>query len=61
MRSASKTGLAASLIYDGLGRMRQTTIAGTTTKLLYDGTDLVAESSKRPGRRGARYFCKPLL
>jgi len=43
LKSASKTGLAATLAYDAVGRMRQTTIGGAVTNLLYDGTDLVAE------------------
>lgn len=43
LKSASKTGLAATLAYDAVGRMRQTTLGGAVTNLLYDGTDLVAE------------------
>jgi RHS repeat-associated protein len=34
---------AASFGYDGLGRRRQKTIAGTTTSFLYDGLDSVQE------------------
>lgn len=43
LKSASKTGLAATLAYDAEGRLRQTVIAGGTTNLAYDGSDLVAE------------------
>lgn len=43
LKSASKTGLAATLAYDAEGRLRQTVIAGGTTNLAYDGVDLVAE------------------
>ena len=43
LKSASKTGLAATLAYDAEGRLRQTVIAGATTNLAYDGSDLVAE------------------
>lgn len=43
LKSASKTGLAATLAYDAEGRLRQTVIAGATTNLAYDGVDLVAE------------------
>ena len=43
LKSANKTGLAATLAYDAEGRLRQTVIAGGTTNLAYDGVDLVAE------------------
>lgn len=43
LKSANKTGLAATLAYDAEGRLRQTVIAGATTNLAYDGVDLVAE------------------
>lgn len=43
LKSASKTGLAATLAYDAEGRLRQTTITGAITNLLYDGSDLIAE------------------
>ncbi len=43
LKSASKTGLAATLAYDAEGRLRQTVIGGATTNLLYDGVDLAAE------------------
>ena len=43
LKTATKTGYAASLAYDAEGRMRQTTLAGVVTNLAYDGTDLVAE------------------
>ncbi|MDR1423804.1 MAG: DUF6531 domain-containing protein [Azoarcus sp.] len=43
LRTASKSGLAASLGYDAEGRLRKTTLDGTETELLYDGVDLVAE------------------
>jgi len=34
LKSASKTGLAATLAYDADGRMRQTTIGAAVTNLL---------------------------
>lgn len=43
LRSADKSGLAATLTYDAVGRLRQSVIAGVTTNLVYDGVDLVAE------------------
>jgi YD repeat-containing protein len=43
LKSATKTGYAATLAYDGEGRLRQTTLGGTVTNLLYDGGDLIAE------------------
>ncbi len=43
LKTANKTGLAATLAYDGEGRLNQTVIAGVATKLNYDGADLVAE------------------
>ena len=43
LKSASKTGTAASLAYDAEGRLRQTVIGASTTNLLYDAPDLVAE------------------
>ena len=42
LTSADKTGLAATLGYDGEGRLNQTVIAGVTSNLGYDGSDLVA-------------------
>ena len=42
LTSADKTGLAATLAYDGEGRLNQTVIAGVTSNLSYDGIDLVA-------------------
>lgn len=41
--SAARTGLAAALAYDAEGRMRQTTIGGVVTNLIYDGNRLLAE------------------
>ena len=41
--SANKTGSTNSLAYDGVGCLRQTTLAGTVTGLTYDGVELVAE------------------
>ena len=38
--SANKTGSSNSLAYDGAGRLRQTTLAGTVTDLAYDGVEL---------------------
>ena len=43
LKSATKTGYAATLAYDAEGRLRRTTLAGTITDLAYDGVDLVAE------------------
>uniref|UniRef100_UPI000AC19CAF RHS repeat-associated core domain-containing protein n=1 Tax=Thauera butanivorans TaxID=86174 RepID=UPI000AC19CAF len=43
LKSANKSGYAATLAYDAEGRLRRTTLAGTVTDLLYDGVDLVAE------------------
>jgi RHS repeat-associated protein len=43
-RLTSATGAkAATLTYDPLGRLATTTSAGATTRLLYDGDDLIAE------------------
>lgn len=43
LKTANKTGLSATLAYDPVGRLRQTVIGATTTNLLYDGVDLLAE------------------
>ncbi|HAG75476.1 MAG TPA: Rhs family protein [Thauera sp.] len=43
LKSAIKTGYAATLAYDAEGRLRRTTLAGAITDLAYDGVDLVAE------------------
>lgn len=43
LRTANKSGLAASLSYDGEGRLRQTVIGSSTSNLLYDSSALVAE------------------
>jgi RHS repeat-associated protein len=43
LRSATKTGYAATLAYDAEGRLRRTTLAGAISDLAYDGVDLVAE------------------
>ena len=46
LKSAAKTGagaVTANLNYDAEGRLHQTAIGSTTTDLVYDGTDLVAE------------------
>ncbi|MGK6307422.1 RHS repeat-associated core domain-containing protein [Variovorax sp. DT-64] len=43
LKTASKTGTAATLSYDAEGRLRQTAIGTTTTNLLYDVTNLIAE------------------
>ncbi|WP_418646900.1 RHS repeat-associated core domain-containing protein [Thauera butanivorans] len=43
LKSANKSGYAATLAYDAEGRLRRTTLAGTVTDLMYDGVDLVAE------------------
>lgn len=43
LKSATKTGYAATLAYGAEGRLRRTTLAGAITDLAYDGVDLVAE------------------
>jgi len=43
LKTASKSGYAATLAYDAEARLRRTTLAGIVTDLLYDGVDLVAE------------------
>ncbi|MBT2336215.1 RHS repeat protein [Variovorax paradoxus] len=43
LKTANKTGTAATLGYDPEGRLRTTTINGTTVGLLYDGTKLITE------------------
>ncbi|WP_345537551.1 RHS repeat-associated core domain-containing protein, partial [Variovorax defluvii] len=43
LKSASKTGTAATLAYDAEGRLRQTAIGSNTTNLLYDAANLIAE------------------
>uniref|UniRef100_UPI000837B470 RHS repeat-associated core domain-containing protein n=1 Tax=Thauera butanivorans TaxID=86174 RepID=UPI000837B470 len=43
LKTANKSGYAATLAYDAEGRLRRTTLAGTVTDLMYDGVDLVAE------------------
>ncbi|WP_418646896.1 RHS repeat-associated core domain-containing protein [Thauera butanivorans] len=43
LKTANKSGYAATLAYDAEGRLRRTTLAGTITDLMYDGVDLVAE------------------
>jgi RHS repeat-associated protein len=43
--TAISGGLTASFIYDGLGRRKSKTIAGTTTGFWYDGNDVLAELS----------------
>ncbi|RSZ30580.1 RHS repeat protein [Variovorax beijingensis] len=43
LKTANKTGTAATLGYDPEGRLRTTTINGTTLGLLYDGTNLITE------------------
>lgn len=43
LKTANKTGLSATLAYDPVGRLRQSVIGATTTNLLYDGVDLLAE------------------
>lgn len=43
LKSASKTGVSATLAYDAVGRMRQIVAGGATTQFVYDGTDMVAE------------------
>ncbi|WP_169788046.1 RHS repeat-associated core domain-containing protein [Caldimonas brevitalea] len=43
LKSATKTGFSAGLGYDAEGRLHRTVMAGVTTHLRYDGTDLVAE------------------
>ncbi len=43
LKTAARTGYSATLSYDAEGRLRRTVLAGATTDLLYDGTDLIAE------------------
>ncbi|NDZ15670.1 hypothetical protein C7T35_19580 [Variovorax sp. WS11] len=43
LKSANKSGTAASLAYDAEGRLRQTVIGASTTNLLYDAADLIAK------------------
>lgn len=43
LRTASKSGTAATLSYDPEGRLRQTAIGATTINLLYDNQNLIAE------------------
>ncbi|VTU27608.1 Cell wall-associated polypeptide CWBP200 [Variovorax sp. PBL-H6] len=43
LKTASKTGTAASLAYDAEGRLRQTVIGASMTNLLYDAANLIAE------------------
>ncbi len=43
LRSAASAARSATLAYDALGRLRQSAIGGSTTNLLYAGTQLVAE------------------
>ncbi|MCV2218110.1 RHS repeat-associated core domain-containing protein [Thauera sp. Sel9] len=43
LKTANKSGYAATLAYDAEGRLRRTTLAGTITDLMYDDVDLVAE------------------
>jgi len=43
LKTANKTGTAATLGYDPEGRLRTTTINGTTLGLLYDGANLITE------------------
>ncbi len=43
LKTASKTGLSATLAYDAEGRLRQTAIGSTTINLLNDAERLVAE------------------
>ena len=43
LKGADQTGISAALAYDAQGRLRQTSIAGAVTNLLYDGSDLIAE------------------
>lgn len=43
LKSASKTGVTASLSYDVLGRLRRSVINSNTIDLLYSGTALVGE------------------
>ncbi|WP_341644288.1 hypothetical protein [Thauera sp. SDU_THAU2] len=43
LKTANKSGYAATLAYDAEGRLRRTTLAGTITDLMYDGVDLAAE------------------
>jgi hypothetical protein len=43
LRTATASNVTATLAWDGVGRLRQTTTGGTATQLLYAGNQLVAE------------------
>ena len=43
LKSATTSAGSAALAYDAVGRLRQTSIGGAVTNLLYDGSDLIAE------------------
>jgi RHS repeat-associated protein len=43
LRTATASNVTATLAWDAVGRLRQTTTSGTATRLLYAGNQLVAE------------------
>ncbi len=59
LKTASKTGTAASLAYDAEGRLRQTVIGASTTNLLYDATNLIAEYDAAGSTVQRRYVHGP--
>ncbi len=59
LKTASKTGTAASLSYDAEGRLRQTVIGASTTSLLYDATNLIAEYDAAGSTLQRRYVHGP--
>ncbi len=44
LKTASKSGYAATLAYDAEARLRRTTLAGIVTDLLYDGVNPVVKT-----------------
>jgi hypothetical protein len=59
LKTANKTGTAASLAYDAEGRLRQTVIGSSTTNLLYDAADLIAEYDAAGTTMQRRYVHGP--
>ena len=59
LRTASRTGTAATLAYDAEGRLRQTVIGSNTTNLLYDAANLIAEYDAAGSTIQRRYVHGP--
>ena len=59
LRTASRTGNAATLAYDAEGRLRQTVIGSNTTNLLYDAANLIAEYDAAGSTIQRRYVHGP--